>query len=81
MLYSGKRFRKALQHFLLGRVRRLFFCVNTLVSTYRLAITVLIWCYGAVEMLMPLSSLGMIEVCEDFAGIGGTRAPGLYPNC
>ena len=82
MLYSGKRFRKALQHFLLGRVTQAiaFFALTLwlvrILSPSDYGAYMVLW--GMVEMLMPLSSLGMIEGVRRFLPELAERgAPGL----
>jgi len=69
-LYSGQRFRKALQHFLLGRVTQAiaFFALTLwlvrILSPSDYGAYMVLW--GMVEMLVPLSSFGMLEGIRRF---------------
>ncbi|MCC8996836.1 MAG: hypothetical protein LM517_07270 [Nitrosomonas sp.] len=81
-LYSGQRFRKALQHFLLGRVTQAiaFFALTLwlvrILTPSDYGAYMVLW--GMVEMLMPLSSLGMIEGVRRFLPeLAGRGAPGV----
>lgn len=81
-LYSGKRFRQAIQHFLLGRTAQaIAFFVLTLWLVRLLEPTdygayMVLW--GIVEMMVPLSSLGMLEAVRRYLPELATRgAPGV----
>lgn len=81
-LYSGQRFRKALQHFLLGRVAQAvaYFALTLwlvrILSPSDYGAYMVLW--GMVEMLMPLSSLGMIEGIRRFLPeLAARGAPGV----
>jgi len=81
-LYSGKRFRQSIQHFLQGRtVQAIAFFVLTLWLVRLLTPTdygayMVLW--GMVEMMVPLSSLGMLEAVRRFLPELAERgAPGV----
>ena len=81
-LYSGKRFRKAVQYFLLGRTAQ---AVASFILTLWLVrllvpadygIYMVLW--GMVEMMVPLSSFGMLEAVRRFLPELAERgAPGV----
>jgi O-antigen/teichoic acid export membrane protein len=80
-LYSGKRFRQATQYFLLGRTAQ---AIASLMLTLWLVrvlaptdygIYMVLW--GMVEMMVPLSSLGLLEAVRRYLPELATRgAPG-----
>lgn len=81
-LYSGKRFRQAIQHFLLGRTAQaIAFFVLTLWLVRLLEPTdygayMILW--GMVEMMAPLSSLGMLEAVRRYLPeLAAWGAPGV----
>lgn len=81
-LYSGKRFRQAIQHFLLGRTAQGIASFIFTLWLVRLLIPedygiyMVLW--GMVEMMVPLSSLGMLEAVRRFLPELATRgAPGV----
>ena len=81
-LYSGKRFRQAIQHFLLGRTAQAiaFFILTLwlvrLLDPADYGAYMVLW--GMVEMMVPLSSLGMLEAVRRFLPELATRgAPGV----
>ena len=69
-LYTGKRFRKAIQHFLLGRAAQsltsfiLTLWLVRLLGSSDYGAYMVLW--GLVEMMVPLSSLGMLEAVRRF---------------
>ena len=69
-LYTGKRFRKAIQHFLLGRAAQsitsfiLALWLVRLLGASDYGAYMVLW--GMVEMMVPLSSLGMLEAVRRF---------------
>lgn len=69
-LYTGKRFRKAIQHFLLGRAAQsltsfiLTLWLVRLLGASDYGAYMVLW--GMVEMMVPLSSLGMLEAVRRF---------------
>jgi len=80
-LYSGKRFRQAIQHFLLGRTAQaiasfiLTLCLVRLLIPADYGIYMVLW--GMVEMMVPLSSLGMREAVRRFLPeLAARGAPG-----
>ncbi len=80
-LYSGKRFRQAIQHFLLGRTAQaiasfiLTLCLVRLLVPADYGIYMVLW--GMVEMMVPLSSLGLRESVRRFLPELASRgAPG-----
>ena len=80
-LYSGKRFRRAILHFLLGRTAQALASLMLTLWLVRLLIPtdygiyMVLW--GMVEMMVPLSSLGMLEAVRRFLPELATRgAPG-----
>ena len=81
-LYSGKRFRRAIQHFLLGRtVQAIAFFTLTLWLVRLLEPTdygayMVLW--GMVEMMVPLSSLGILEAVRRYLPeLAARGAPGV----
>ncbi len=81
-LYSGKRFRLAVVHFLLGRTAQgiasfiftLWLVRELIPADY--GVYMVLW--GMVDMMMPLSSLGMLEAVRRFLPELATRgAPGV----
>ena len=81
-LYSGKRFRLAVMHFLLGRTAQgiasfiltLWLVRELIPADY--GVYMVLW--GMVDMMMPLSSLGMLEAVRRFLPELATRgAPGV----
>ena len=81
-LYSGKRFRQAIQHFLLGRTAQAAASLILMLWLVRLLIPadygayMVLW--GMVEMMMPLSSLGMLEAVRRFLPeLAARGAPGV----
>lgn len=81
-LYSGKRFRQAIQHFLLGRTAQAiaFFALTLwlvrLLEPTDYGAYMVLW--GMVEMMVPLSSLGMLEAVRRYLPELATRgAPGV----
>ena len=81
-LYSGKRFRQAIQHFLLGRTAQAiaFFALTLwlvrLLEPTDYGAYMVVW--GMVEMMVPLSSLGMLEAVRRYLPELATRgAPGV----
>lgn len=81
-LYSGKRFRRAIQHFLLGRtVQAIAYFTLTLWLVRLLEPTdygayMVLW--GMVEMMAPLSSFGMLEAVRRFLPeLAARGAPGV----
>lgn len=80
-LYSGKRFRQAIQHFLLGKTAQAIASFIFTLWLVRLLVPadygtyMVLW--GMVEMMVPLSSLGMREAVRRFLPELATRgAPG-----
>ncbi len=80
-LYSGKRFRQAIQHFLLGRTAQGIAALIFTLWLVRLLIPadygtyMVLW--GMVEMMVPLSSLGMLEAVRRFLPeLAARGAPG-----
>lgn len=80
-LYSGKRFRRAIQHFLLGRTAQAIASLILTLWLVRLLIPtdygiyMVLW--GMVDMMVPLSSFGMLEAVRRFLPELATRgAPG-----
>lgn len=80
-LYSGKRFRQAIQHFLLGRTAQGIASLILILWLVRLLIPadygtyMVLW--GMVEMMVPLCSLGILEAVRRFLPELATRgAPG-----
>lgn len=80
-LYSGKRFRQAIQHFLLGRTAQVIASFIFTLWLVRLLVPadygtyMVLW--GMVEMMVPLSSLGMLEAVRRFLPeLAARGAPG-----
>lgn len=81
-LYSGKRFRKAIRYFLLGRTAQAvaFFTLTLwlvrLLEPPDYGAYMVLW--GMVEMMVPLSSFGMLEAVRRFLPELATHgAPGV----
>lgn len=76
-LYTGTRFRKAIQHFLLGRAAQsltsfiLTLWLVRLLESADYGAYMVLW--GMVEMMVPLSSLGMLEAVRRFLPELATR--------
>lgn len=68
--YSGKRFRQAIQHFLLGRTAQAIASFILTLWLVRLLMPIdygtymVLW--GMIEMMVPLSSLGMLEAVRRY---------------
>ncbi len=80
-LYSGKRFRQAIQHFLLGKTAQAIASFIFTLWLVRLLVPadygtyMVLW--GMVEMMVPLSSLGMLEAVRRFLPeLAARGAPG-----
>lgn len=80
-LYSGKRFRQAIQHFLLGRTAQAIASLILTLWLVRLLIPtdygiyMVLW--GMIEMMVPLSSLGMLEAVRRYLPeLAARGAPG-----
>ncbi len=80
-LYSGKRFRQAIQHFLLGKTAQVIASFIFTLWLVRLLVPadygtyMVLW--GMVEMMLPLSSLGMLEAARRFLPeLAARGAPG-----
>ncbi|MCE7914334.1 MAG: hypothetical protein DYH15_06510 [Nitrosomonas sp. PRO4] len=69
-LYSGKRFRQAIQHFLLGRTAQAIASFILTLWLVRLLIPIdygtymVLW--GMIEMMVPLSSLGLLDAVRRY---------------
>lgn len=81
-LYSGKRFRQAIQHFLLGRTAQAitFFTLTLwlvrLLDPTDYGAYMVLW--GMVEMMAPLSSLGLLEAVRRYLPeLAARGAPGV----
>lgn len=69
-LYSGKRFRQAIQHFLLGRTAQAIASFILTLWLVRLLLPIdygtymVLW--GMIEMMVPLSSLGLLDAVRRY---------------
>lgn len=84
-LYSGQRFRRAIGHFLLGRAAQvvanfaLTLWVVRLLAPADYGVYMILW--GMVEMMVPLSSLGMMEAVRRYLpDLAARGAPGALPG-
>lgn len=83
--YSGQRFRRAIGHFLLGRAAQvvanfaLILWLVRLLAPADYGAYMILW--GMVEMMVPLSSLGMLETVRRYLpDLAARGAPGALPG-